>query len=81
MAYILGIDVSFWEGGIDWKKVRGGGIRFMFTKATEGEDYEDPTLDDNWLGAKAVGILRGAYHFFHPNMSPIKQANHFVQAV
>jgi GH25 family lysozyme M1 (1,4-beta-N-acetylmuramidase)/LysM repeat protein len=81
MAYVPGIDVSYWEGGIDWKKVRGAGIRYMFTKATEGEGYEDPTLDDNWLGAKSVGILRGAYHFFHPNMNPTKQADHFLQAV
>ena len=40
--------------------MRGAGVRFMFTKATEGEGYEDPTLDDNWIGAKSVGILRGA---------------------
>lgn len=81
MDYVPGIDVSYWEGGIDWKKVRGDGFRYMFTKATEGEGYEDPTLDDNWLGAKSVGILRGAYHFFHPNMNPVKQADHFIQAV
>ena len=81
MTYVPGIDVSYWEGGIDWKKVRGDGIRYMFTKATEGEGYEDPTLDDNWVGAKSVGILRGAYHFFHPNMNPVKQADHFVNAV
>jgi GH25 family lysozyme M1 (1,4-beta-N-acetylmuramidase) len=81
MTYVPGIDVSYWEGGIDWKKVRGAGVRFMFTKATEGEGYTDPTLDDNWLGAKSVGILRGAYHFFHPNMNPTKQADHFIQEV
>lgn len=81
MAYIPGIDVSYWEGGIDWKKVRGDGIRYMFTKATEGEGYADPTLSENWSGAKSVGILRGAYHFFHPNMNPVKQADHFIQAV
>jgi len=51
MAFVPGIDVSYWEGGIDWKKVRGDGIRYMFTKATEGEAYADPTLGDNWAGA------------------------------
>jgi len=81
MDYVPGIDVSYWEGGIDWKKVRGAGVRFMFTKATEGEGYVDPTFDDNWLSAKSVGILRGAYHFFHPNMNPVKQADKFVQIV
>jgi GH25 family lysozyme M1 (1,4-beta-N-acetylmuramidase) len=81
MAYVPGIDVSYWEAGIDWKKVRGAGIRFVFVKATEGEQYADPTFDDNWLGAKSVGIIRGAYHFFHPNMNPVKQANKFIQVV
>lgn len=81
MGYVPGIDVSYWESGIDWKKVRGDGIRYMFAKATEGESYVDPTFDDNWLGAKSVGILRGAYHFFHPNMNAVKQADKFVQVV
>lgn len=81
MSYTPGIDVSYWEAGIDWKKVRGEGIRFMFAKATEGEGYVDPTFDDNWRGAKTVGILRGAYHFFHPNMNPSKQADRFIQVV
>lgn len=81
MAYVPGIDVSYWEAGIDWNKVRGDGIRFMFAKATEGEGYVDPTFDDNWRGAKSVGILRGAYHFFHPGMNPVKQADKFVQIV
>lgn len=81
MGYVPGIDVSYWESGIDWKKVRGDGIRYMFAKATEGENYVDPTFDDNWLGAKSVGILRGAYHFFHPNMNSVKQADKFIQVV
>ena len=81
MAYVSGIDVSYWEAGIDWKKVRGDGIRFVFIKATEGEQYVDPTFDDNWLGARSVGILRGAYHFFHPNMNPVKQAEKFLQVI
>jgi GH25 family lysozyme M1 (1,4-beta-N-acetylmuramidase)/LysM repeat protein len=81
MGYVPGIDVSYWEAGIDWKKVRGDGIRFVFVKATEGEQYVDPTFDDNWLGAKSVAILRGAYHFFHPNMNPVRQADKFIQVV
>jgi GH25 family lysozyme M1 (1,4-beta-N-acetylmuramidase)/LysM repeat protein len=81
MAYVPGIDVSYWEAGIDWKKVRGDGIRFVFVKTTEGETYVDPTFDDNWQGAKSVGILRAAYHFFHPNMNPVRQADKFIQVV
>ncbi len=64
MATVPGIDVSYWNAGIDWPKVRAAGQRFTFIKASEGDGYLDPTFDDNWRGAKAAGLLRGAYHFF-----------------
>ncbi|HEY2982348.1 MAG TPA: GH25 family lysozyme [Anaerolineales bacterium] len=76
-----GIDVSYWDAGIDWPKVRATGQRFVFIKATEGVSYSDPTFKDNWSGARAAGLLRGAYCFFHPNLSPKKQADHFINAV
>jgi len=81
MATVPGIDVSYWDSGIDWPKVRATGQRFMFTKATEGDFYADPTFDDNWLGAKKAGVLRGAYHFFRANVDPIKQAKKFIDYV
>jgi len=81
MATVPGIDVSYWNAGIDWPKVRATGQRFVFTKATEGDGYQDPTFDDNWTGAKAAGLLRGAYHFFHPNMDAKKQAKNFIDYV
>jgi lysozyme len=81
MATVPGIDVSYWDSGIDWPKVRATGQRFMFTKATEGDYYADPTFDDNWIGAKKAGLLRGAYHFFRSNVDPAKQANKFIDYV
>jgi GH25 family lysozyme M1 (1,4-beta-N-acetylmuramidase)/LysM repeat protein len=81
MAYVPGIDVSHWNGNVDWKLVRGDGIRFAFIKATEGDSYEDDTFPPNWKGAKSVGMLRGAYHFFHPNIDAKKQADVFVNYV
>jgi len=81
MATVPGIDVSYWDAGIDWPKVRATGQRFVFAKATEGDGYKDPTFDDNWLGAKSAGLLRGAYHFFHPNIDPKKQAKNFIDYV
>jgi lysozyme len=81
MATVPGIDVSYWNAGIDWNKVKATGQRFVFVKASEGERYVDPTFDDNWRGAKAAGLLRGAYHFFHPNADPGKQADCFINAV
>ncbi len=81
MATVPGIDVSYWDSGIDWPKVRATGQRFVFTKATEGDFYADPTFDDNWAGAKSAGLLRGAYHFFRCNVDPKKQADKFINYV
>jgi GH25 family lysozyme M1 (1,4-beta-N-acetylmuramidase)/LysM repeat protein len=81
MATVPGIDVSYWNAGIDWPKVRATGQRFIFAKATEGDFYADPTFDDNWRGAKSAGLLRGAYHFFRCNVDPKKQANKFIDYV
>ncbi|MGC8857172.1 MAG: GH25 family lysozyme [Anaerolineae bacterium] len=81
MATVPGIDVSYWDSEIDWSQVQSSGVRFAFIKATEGETYTDPTFATNWAGAKSVGILRGAYCFFHPNVDAIKQADLFIQTV
>jgi len=81
MLTVAGIDVSYWNSGIDWPKVRATGQRFVLVKATEGETFTDPTFDDNWVAAKAAGLLRGAYCYFHPAMDPKKQADRFISAV
>ncbi|MDX3810104.1 glycoside hydrolase family 25 protein [Bosea thiooxidans] len=60
---IQGIDVSRWQGDIDWAKVKDAGTRFAFIKATEGGDHVDPNFKRNWAEAKKHGIPRGAYHF------------------
>ncbi len=81
MATVPGIDVSYWDSGIDWPKVRATGQRYVFVKATEGVTYSDPTFPGNWSGAKTAGLLRGAYCFFHPNLDPVKQAELFIKAI
>lgn len=60
---IQGIDVSRWQGEIDWEKVKDAGTRFAFIKATEGGDHIDPSFRRNWAEAKKHGIARSAYHF------------------
>lgn len=81
MATVAGIDVSYWNAGIDWPKVRAAGQRYVFVKASEGDSYADPTFDDNWRGAKAAGLLRGAYHFFRANADAKRQASKFIDYV
>lgn len=81
MATVPGIDVSYWNAGIDWPKVRATGQRFVVSKATEGDGYRDPSLVNNWLGAKSAGLLRGAYHFFRCNVDPKKQADNYINYI
>jgi lysozyme len=78
---VHGMDVSHYDGTIDWPTAKAAGIDFAFVKATESTSYVDPTFGTNWSGMKAAGVVRGAYHFFRANADPIAQANHVVQTV
>ncbi|GGX22776.1 hydrolase [Streptomyces malachitofuscus] len=76
---VQGIDVSHWQGGINWTSVRGSGIQFAWMKATEGTSYKDPSFNTNYPAAHRAGVIRGAYHFARPNVSSgATQANYFV---
>lgn len=60
------IDVSRYETVTDWAQVRQEGIRGVICKATEGTWYKDPTYAVKRVGARAAGLLWGAYHFLRP---------------
>jgi lysozyme len=62
---IHGVDVSKYQGLIDWDQVRSSGTQFAYIKATEGGDLIDEAFPRNWEAAKAAGIRRGAYHFVY----------------
>src|SRR5512143_3772416 len=62
---VQGIDVSYWQGDIDWMQARNAGVRFAYIKATEGGDVVDPKFLQNWQNAKNAGVVRGAYHFIY----------------
>ena len=68
-SYLPGIDVSRWQGTIDWGQVAGDGVRFVFMKATDGTTIVDPTYETNLAGARANGIRVGTYHFARPDGS------------
>ena len=65
---IPGIDVSHYQGSIDWAKVKAAGIRFAYVKASQGADFTDPRLFANVAGAAAAGIPIGLYHVFVANL-------------
>jgi lysozyme len=60
---VHGVDVSKYQGDIDWSRVRESGVDFAWIKATEGGDVVDTKFASNWQQAKAAGVPRGAYHF------------------
>lgn len=78
---IHGVDVSRWQGDIDWEKARRAGVSFAFVKATEGGDTLDPHFADYWRGARAAGIPVAPYHFYYFCTSPQKQADWFIRNV
>jgi len=83
---IHGIDVSYYQGKINWQKVKSMkdddvSIRFAFIKATEGIMQVDPYFQRNWREAPKAGIICGAYHFFRPKRDGKTQAKFFLQVV
>nr|MBI1232399.1 hypothetical protein [Cytophagales bacterium] len=78
---ILGIDVSHFQGDIDWGKIKSANIKFAYDKATQGSRYKDPKYVQNKQGAQNVGLVHGSYHFFTSNDSGLAQAEHFCQVV
>jgi len=78
---ISGIDVSHFQGTVQWDQVVKAGKAFAFAKATDGITYVDPMFATNWAGMKAAGILRGAYQFFEPNDDAESQAQNFLKTV
>ncbi len=78
---IHGIDISRWQGEIDWASVKAAGTRFVYMKATEGGDHVDPAFRRNWEGARRAGIPRGAYHFVYWCRPAHEQALWFKQHI
>jgi len=75
---VFGIDVSSYQGSINWSDVKANGADFAFAKATEGNYYEDPDFKANMVNGKAAGLLMGAYHFARPDIDcPSTEANYF----
>lgn len=81
------IDVSHWQGKIDWKKVKNDGVKGVYIKATEGSRngsaYVDAEMVRNYTGAKAQGLEVGFYHYakFIDVPDAIEEAKWFVNHI
>ncbi len=78
---VHGIDVSAYQGHIDWPEVARQHVRFAFIKASEGATLRDARFGRNWREARAAGILSGAYHYFQPSRDGHEQASLFIRTV
>lgn len=76
-----GVDVSRYQGEIDWPRVRADGYRFAYVKVSQGVDYLDPRGRANRDGAYAAGMHVGAYHYFEHDRDGEAQARHFSAAI
>ena len=87
MNKILGIDISHWQGKVDFEKVKKAGYEFVILKAG-GSDrgfYEDPTFKRNYTEAKKAGIKVGAYYFvgknFYGKDAGVADAERFIKII
>lgn len=78
---VRGVDVSEWQGNINWGQVAASGIAFAYVRVSDGTGHMDPYFSANWSGAGAAGLKRGAYQFFEPSEDAVAQANVVVNAV
>lgn len=78
-----GIDVSEWQGEIDWGSVRKAGIEVAYIRSSEGSGYVDPYVIDNYNGAKENGIKVGFYHYLTATNEEeaLDQAEFFVSVI
>ena len=81
-SYVDGIDVSYHQGGIDWRQVAIAGKKFAFIRATAGTLTADSAYIANYWGAHDAGLAVGSYHFANPDFAlndAVNEASWFLQ--
>jgi len=79
--FLVGMDVSHFQGQVDWQKVKASGAQFAFIKATEGVTIVDQSFASNRKNAKAAGLICGFYHLFRPKDKALAQVDNFVNEI
>lgn len=78
---VRGVDVSHYQGEIDWETLADQGICFAFIKATEGSTYQDSRFAYNWENANKTDLHIGVYHFFSYDSEGKTQAENYINTV
>lgn len=78
-----GIDVSSWQGNINFAQVKNAGIDIVYIKSSEGVSYIDPYFERNYQNAKANGLKVGFYHYVTARTveEARNQANFFAKVI
>lgn len=86
-----GIDVSVYQGGIEWDRVRADGIDFAMIKVTQGRSeqnaafrlFTDSCFVRNITGAGAAGVRIGVYHYLTAETVPeaMEEASYFLSVI
>jgi lysozyme len=79
-SVVQGVDVSVYQGTIQWSDVKTAGIDFAIARISDGSEL-DTEFAANWAGMQSAGLVRGAYQYFEPGEDPTTQANIVVSAV
>ncbi len=78
---LWGIDVSHYQGDIDWTQVAQAGVQFAFVKATEGLGITDGKFLQNVEGANTAGVAVGCYHYAHPEINSVEAEIEFFLGI
>lgn len=79
MTY-YGIDVSYYQGNMDWEKAKDSGIEFAIIRTGDGQFY-DPQFERNWEVSDELLIFRSAYHYMNPNVSALMQTGILLKRI
>ncbi|NSW53312.1 MAG: hypothetical protein HPY85_12475 [Anaerolineae bacterium] len=79
----FGIDVSRWQGTINWNVIAAHvpKVEFVAIRAALSWGYTDTYFAYNWAEARRVGIPRSAYHVIYPDEDPVRQMSYFLNVV
>ena len=82
---IFGIDVSQYQGDIDWENIEAKDelfeIKFVMVRAMAGRSKSDAKFKENWLALTQTPYIQGAYHYYRPDENSTEQAQNFIQTV
>ena len=75
---VHGVDVSHYQGTIDWETLSQQNLDFAVIKATEGSTHIDDRFEENWQAAEQTHLYLGAYHFFSFDSEGDRQAASYI---